>query len=57
LVLHLVEDVFPVAPIVIELAERLCGFVERGDQNRVFIDFRRLADLDEPKLQRAVIVA
>ena len=57
MVLHLVEDVFPVAPIAIELAEHLCGFVERGDQNRVFIDFRRFADLGERKLRLAVVVA
>src|SRR5271157_1182120 len=40
LVLHLVEDVFPVAAVAIELTER----------------FRRLADLDERKLRRAALV-
>ncbi len=57
LVLHLVENILSVAPVAIELAERLCFFVERSDQNRVFVDFRRFADLDERKLRRAAIVA
>ena len=57
LVLHLVENILAVAPVAIELTERLCFFVERSDQNRVFVDFRRFADLDERKLRRAAIVA
>src|SRR5271157_3796903 len=56
LVLHLVEDVFPVAAVAIELTERFRRLVERGDQNRVFVDLRRLADLSERKLRRAAIV-
>src|SRR5271166_4316115 len=35
LVLHLVEDVFPVAAVAIELTERFRRLVERGDQNRL----------------------
>jgi hypothetical protein len=57
LVLHLVENILSVAPVAIELTERLGVFIERGDQNRVFVDVRRLADLDERKLRRAAIVA
>src|SRR5208283_5330392 len=56
-VLHLVENILAVAPVAVELTERLCFFVERSDQNRVFVDFRRFADLDERKLRRATIVA
>jgi len=57
LVLHFVENILSIAPVAIELTERLCVFVERSDQNRVFVDFRRFADLDERKLRRAAIVA
>src|SRR5271157_4883884 len=57
LVLHLVEQIFSVAPVAIELAERLCVLVERGDQNRVLVDFGRFADLDERKLRRSVRLA
>src|SRR5208282_4093154 len=46
-----------VAPVAIELTERLCVFIERGDQNRIFVDFRRFADLNKRKLRRAVLVA
>jgi len=35
LVLHLVENILAVAPVAVELTERLCFFVERSDQNRV----------------------
>ena len=57
LVLHLVENILSLASVAIELTERLGVFIERGDQNRVFVDVRRLADLDERKLRRAAIVA
>src|SRR5271166_4542949 len=53
LVLHFVENILSVAPIAIQLTERLRIFVQRGDQNRVFVDFRRRADLGEGKLRRA----
>src|SRR5208337_3277058 len=46
-----------VAPVAIELTKRLCVLIERGGQNRVFVGFRRFADLDERKLRRAAFVA
>ncbi len=57
LVLHLVENVLSVAPVAIELTERLGVFIERGDQNRVFVDLRRFADFAERELRRAAVVA
>ena len=45
-----------VAAIAIELAERRCLFIERSDENRVFVDLRRLADLGERQLRRAGLV-
>src|SRR5208283_5011598 len=56
LVLHLVEDVLPVATVAIELTERFRRLVERGDQIRVFVCLRRRADLDERKLRGAAFV-
>ena len=52
LVLHFIEDVFPIATIAIELSEGLCGFIERSDEDRIFVDLGRLADLGEGKLRR-----
>ena len=46
-----------IAAIAIELAERFSFFLERGDQNRIFVDFCRLADLGEGKLRHPVFVA
>src|ERR1700758_5111217 len=57
LVLHLIENVLSVASVAIELTEGFRRLIERGDQNRVFVDVSRLADLGERKLQRGVIVA
>jgi hypothetical protein len=45
-----------VAAIAIELTERLCLLIERSDENRVFVDLRRLADLSEGELRRAVSI-
>jgi len=45
-----------VAAIAIELTERLCLLIERRDQNRVFVDLRRLADLGEGELSRAAFI-
>jgi hypothetical protein len=56
LVLHFVEDVFSVAAIAIELTERLCLFIERSHENRVFVDLGRLADLGEGQLRKAALV-
>src|SRR5208283_2252413 len=60
LVLHLVENVLSVAPVAIELTECFHIFIERSDQNRVFVDFRRFfrrfADLGERQLRRTAIV-
>ncbi len=50
------SKMFSPSPLAIELTERLGVLIERGDENRVFVDIGRLADLGEGDLRRPGLV-
>ena len=57
LVLHLVEDVFSIAPIPIELTEGFGRRIDRGDENRVLVEVRRFADFSKRQLRQSARAA